>query len=78
MKTIQDRQYDLSGLEQRIVLLMKLRFLGVEIQNLLGKSSQSITNSRTNINKKLFNGRGVKGLDDALHALGESIPPPYM
>ena len=78
MKTIQDRQYDLSGLEQQIVLLMKLRFLGVEIQNLLGKSSQSITNSRANINKKLFNGKGVKGLDEALHGLGETIPPPYM
>ena len=78
MQTVGNRQYALSDLEQKIALLLKLRFIGGEIQNLLGKSSQSITNSRANINKKLFNGKGVKGLDEALHGLGETIPPPYM
>lgn len=78
MQTINDKQYALTNLEQRIALLLKLRFIGGEIQNLLGKSSQSLTNSRANINKKLFKGEGVKGFDEALHALGEAISPPDM
>lgn len=78
MQTINDEQYALTNLEQRIALLLKLRFIGGEIQNLLGKSSQSLTNSRANINKKLFKGEGVKGFDEALHALGEAISPPDM
>lgn len=75
MNVIQTEKYALSDLEQQVALLLKLRFLGVEIQNLLGKSSQSITNIRANINRKLFRRKGVKGLDEGIHSLGESIRP---
>ena len=78
MKCLNQEDYHLTDLEKQVVVLTKLRFIGSEMQNLLDKSSQSITNSRANINRKLFNGKGVKGLDESLHGLGEAISPPDM
>lgn len=66
-------EYRLTDLEKQVVVLTKLRFIGHEMHNLLGKSSQSITNIRANINKKMFGGRGVGGLDVAIYKLGEAL-----
>lgn len=75
MSAINREDVALTDIEKQITILTKLRFLGTEIQNLLGKSSQSISNSRSNINKKLFGRKGVQGLDGSIHELGEDFSP---
>ena len=75
MEMLSREEAAVTSLEMQIAILIKLHFIGTEIQNLLGKSSQSITNSRTNINKKLFGGKGVRGLDTSIHAYGEQLKP---
>ena len=75
MKCLNQEDYHLTDLEKQVVVLTKLRFIGSEMQNLLDKSSQSISNCRANINKKVFGGKGVGGLDVSIYQLGEVFQP---
>lgn len=53
----------LTESEMRIAILIKLHFIPSEMAVLLSTSPQRITNIRTNLNKKLFNGNSTKTLD---------------
>lgn len=75
MVDIDKKEMHLTDFEKQVAILTKLRFLGSEIQNLLKKSSQSISNSRSNINRKLFGGEGVGGFDVSIYKLGELLQP---
>ena len=63
IKVISLDEYGLAPREIEICLLIRLNFQTSEIRNLLDISSQHITNIRSSINRKLFNGKGAKDLN---------------
>ena len=63
MDRIGNDEYQLNDIEQKISLLIRLKFNLSEIKNLLALSSQNLTNIRSGINKKLFNDNSAKRLD---------------
>lgn len=63
IKAISMDEYGLTPREIEICLLIRLNFQTSEIRNLLDISSQHITNIRSSINRKLFNGKGAKDLN---------------
>lgn len=63
MDRIGSDEYQLNDIEQKISLLIRLKFNLSEIKNLLALSSQNLTNIRSGINKKLFNDNSAKRLD---------------
>lgn len=69
MEQINNSQNTLSVDEQRLVLLLRLKFNLTEIQNLLAKSPQALTNMRAKVNKKLFNVANAPTLDANLMKL---------
>ena len=63
MDRIGSDECQLNDIEQKISLLIRLKFNLSEIKNLLALSSQNLTNIRSGINKKLFNDNSAKRLD---------------
>lgn len=55
--------------EIQVCVLMRMHFLASEIGTLLGVSAQTITNTKSSINKKLFNTSGARTLEEHLLAL---------
>ena len=53
----------LNDIEKKICMLIRLRFIPSELAVLLDLSKQRITNIRTDINMKIFKGKGTKSLD---------------
>ena len=66
---ITDPDKALSILEKRVAILIRLGFIVSECCILLKSSSQSLSNARGRINRKLFNGKGATGLDNSIMSL---------
>jgi tetratricopeptide (TPR) repeat protein len=66
---ITDKEKDLSELEIKMGILIRLDFIVSECCILLDKTSQSVTNIRTKINRKLFNCKGTKSLKNNIKSL---------
>lgn len=64
--TITDKQSGLTHFEQTVCVLIRFRFIPSELAVLTGHSSQSITNTKAKINKKLFGKQGAKTLETHL------------
>ena len=62
-KLIKDDKYGLSNQEQKVAMLIRLRFIPTELIALLNLSKQRVTNIRSDINHKLFHEKGTKDLD---------------
>ena len=62
-KLIKDDKYGLSNHEQKVAMLIRLRFIPTELIALLNISKQRVTNIRSDINHKLFHEKGTKDLD---------------
>ena len=62
-KLIKDDKYGLSNHEQKVAMLIRLRFIPTELIALLNLSKQRVTNIRSDINHKLFHEKGTKDLD---------------
>lgn len=63
MKKISNDKSNLTYIEQKISILIRLHFNNTDIQNLLNITPQTLTNKRSNINKKLFSSNGAKTLN---------------
>ena len=63
MKKISNDKTNLTYIEQKISILIRLHFNNTDIQNLLNITPQTLTNKRSNINKKLFSSNGAKTLN---------------
>lgn len=68
-KAINAPEAGLSEREKCVCILIRLYFIPTEMATLLDLSTQSITNIRSRINKKLFNTDGTKSLDFRLRLL---------
>ena len=66
---ISSQENKLTILEMRLALLIRLNFIVSECCILLDKRSQSITNLRAKINKKLFNAKGTRNLDSDIMSM---------
>lgn len=66
---ISSSQPPLLQREIQVCVLMRMHFLASEIGTLLGVSAQTITNTKSSINKKLFNTSGARTLEEHLLAL---------
>ena len=66
---VNDRRAVLTYQETDVCLLTREGFTPQEIAVLLGVSQQRITNLRANINRKLFQRQGSKGIGEALQKL---------
>ena len=66
---IADTEKALSELEIKTAILIRLDFIVSECCILLNKTSQSVTNTRTKINRKLFNAKGTKSLKNNIKSL---------
>ena len=62
-------EYGLSDREILVCILIRLLFLPSEIATLLSCSKQIVSNTRTNINRKLFHQEGTKSLDSNIRHL---------
>lgn len=61
--------YGLSEVELRVCVLIRLGFIPSEVSVLLKVTKQRMTNIRTSINKKLFQGSGTKQIDVRIRKL---------
>ncbi len=61
-QTISSESIGLNETEKRTAMLIRLQFIVSECCVLLDKKNQNMTNIRSNINRKLFNCTGTKGL----------------
>lgn len=66
---ISSSQPPLLQREIQVCVLMRMQFIASEIGALLGVSAQTITNTKSAINRKLFNTPGAKTLEDHLLAI---------
>ena len=65
---------DLDNKETAICILVKLRFIPSEISNLLSVRSQSLSNTRSRLNQKLFKkSGGAKDFDESIITLTPKI-----
>ena len=66
---VMNDNYHLTSMEQRVCLLIRLRFIRSEISTLLDKSPQHVTNMCSSINAKLFGFQGTKGLNTRIQGI---------
>ena len=70
MYKLQHNEYELSSNELNLCILVKAEFRPSEIAILLNMTSQSISNLRYRLNKKLFNtDKGAKNFDEKITSL---------